>query len=150
MDNIRCYAICDLGAAFLLGTLASLRTQCFTKPFIGKITQYGNKHNQPHNQFNSRISANPARRYMWCEFELDDTDVLDAQNFIDQQCSNRSIVQPTYLLRVQSLLLAEIVEAGVDIGLAGIFPILFSFSVVGLGNRDIAIADSVANMVANC
>src|SRR5260221_4536179 len=147
MDNIRCYAICDLGATFLLGTLASLRTQCFTKPFISKVTQYGNKHNQPHNQFNIRISVNPARRYMWCEFELDNTDVPEAQNFIDQQCSNRSIVQPTYLLRVQSLLLAEIVEAGVDIGLAGIVKILFACSVVGWGNRDTAIADSVIDMI---
>lgn len=149
-DSIRVYAVADMSLTLTLGQLGSLKSALVQEPFVGKIVQYGNKHNQPHIGFNTRVSTLPIRRYVWCEFELDGNDVSEAQAFIDQQCSNRGIVQPTYLLRVQNLLLAELVESGLGIGLTSLVTNLFTCSVVGWGDRDTAIGDSVQNMIANC
>lgn len=150
MDSIRAYAVCDLSQTLTAGQLVNLRSQIVTKPFVGKVVQYGNKHDQPHNGFNTRVSTNPTRRYIWCEFELDADDIEEAQAFIDQQCSNRGIVQPTYKLRVQALLLAELVESGTDIGLSALITNAFTCNIVGWGLRDTAIDDSVQNMITNC
>lgn len=150
-DNIRTYFVLDLGATRTLGQIGNLRSAAAGKPFISQIINYAATHNQPHNQFNvGRLSTNPANRYVWGEFEVDNADADIAQTFIDAQCANRSIVQPTYRLRIEALLQAEIREAGSDLGFGAAITNTFVVSVVGFGARDTAIAQSTANMITNC
>lgn len=152
MSEYRWFFVLDAGAPRTVQQWLNMRNAVATKPFVSRLRQAGEAQNLPQCFININRPALDGRYYLG-DVEIHDVDGATIAAYINNQLTNRGLSTSGDVgTRAARLLLAELREAGSDLGFGAAVTNLFNVTTIGAGLRDNAINEAkawIAARVAN-
>lgn len=148
MSEYKWYFVLDGGAPRTAQQWLNMRNAVANKPFVSRLRQAGEVLNLPQCLININRASTDGR-YFIGDVEIHDLDAATINTFINNQLTARGLQTTGDVgTRAARLLLAELRDAGGELGYNATTINSFSVITIGAGVRDTAIAEAQAWMAA--